>query len=314
MNLEQPHYIAIQPYDREPQFYTLAEWRMKDILQNHYQTIEKHAERLMIETVYCLGLAPSEFIQIVRFEPKDTILFHEFMNDLTKINAPFMNFKDTVIGIGGIKDYPAAFGVENLEEEVHPDIRNKFEKRENVYVTKEDVTREDMKKEEEFLHKKGYPGPVWEYPLDKYGWKAFSKVIKPRKRRFAKAKRMVSILYLTHPGGWWTLPDHERAQVMMQHKVLLKKYVKQIDRDTAKLLGMSGPQFATIFEYPFENAPVYYQLLNDTMKIDSPYLDIQQVFTGIAGIGDYWLEQLKDVELKEVPMSKFSRSRWGIKA
>lgn len=314
MDLEQPHYIAIQPYDRRSEFFNLADFRMKEVLENHYKTLEKHSEKMLIETVYCLGMASNEFVQIVRFKSEDLVLFHEFMNDLAKINSPFMNFGETVIGVGGIKDYPSAFGVKNLEQEVHPDIRNKFEKRGGSYIASETITPEDMKKEEEFLHEKGYKGPVWEYPVDKYGWHAFDEAIKPKKRRFAQQKRLVSILYLSHPPGWWVLPDHERANIVMEHKVLLKKYIKHVDRDTAKLIGMSSPQFVTIFEYPFENTQKYTEMLNNAMKIDAPFLEINQVITGIGGIGDYWLEQLKDIDIKDVPMSEFSKSRWGYKA
>lgn len=241
MDLKKPHYIAIQPYNRESQFYTLAEWRMKDILQNHYKTIEKHSKKLMIETVYSLGMAETEYVQIVRFEPKDIILFHEFINDITKVNSPFINFKETVMGIGEM---------ENGQ----------------------------------------------------------------KKRQFLDQKRLVSILYLSHSPGWWVLPDYERDQVIKKHAALLKKHTKQIDSNTIRLIGMSEPQFGAIFDYPFENAEIYGRVLNNIMKINSPYLEIKQVFTGIAGIGDYWLEQLKDVELKEVPMSKFSSSKWGIKS
>jgi len=105
MDIDKPHYIVIQPYSRNPQFYNLAEWRMKDILQNHYQTIEKHQKKLKVETIYSLGMAENDFIQITRFAPEDTLLFHELMNDLTKINAPFMEFREPFMGVSKIGDY-----------------------------------------------------------------------------------------------------------------------------------------------------------------------------------------------------------------
>ncbi|TET53565.1 MAG: hypothetical protein E3J54_03950, partial [Actinobacteria bacterium] len=229
---EELQYVAIQPYSRDPQFFTLAEWRMKDILENHYKTIEKHAEKLDIETVYSIGMANTDYVQIIRFKPQEAILFHEFMNDISKINAPFLQVKETIIGIGGMKEYPATFGVKKVEDEIHPDIREKFEKKGNMFVIKEEVTREDMKKEEQFLNEKGYAGKVYEYPLDKYGLKAFSRFIKPTKRRFAGQKRLMSVLYLSYTGGWWVLRDHERDQIKIEQEVLLKKFNKYIDRNT----------------------------------------------------------------------------------
>lgn len=313
MRLKTPHYVAIQPYDRNPQFFNLADFRMKDILQNHYQTIEKHRQKMSIETIFCLGMGPSEYIQIVRFNQEEVLLFHEMMNDLTKLNAPFMNLKETTIGLSGISDYPAIFGLKDREE-IHPDIRKKFRKKGTAYLPTEKITKGDMQKQQEFLAEQGYKNPVWEYPIDKYGWDAFSAKKELRKKQFKDKNRLVSILYISHPPGWWSISDHERAQVVLEHKTLLKKYDKSIDRETIKLLGMSEPQYVTLFEYPFENAHIYNELINDIMKINAPYFEIEQTFTGIAGIGDYWLEQLKDIELKEVPMEKFSRAKWGFKA
>lgn len=105
MDINKPHHIAIQPYNRDAQFYNLAEWRMKDILENHYQTIEKHQKKLMIETIYGLGMAENEFVQITRFNSENLLLYHELMNDLAKINAPFIHFKEPIIGVAKIGDY-----------------------------------------------------------------------------------------------------------------------------------------------------------------------------------------------------------------
>ncbi len=237
MDLGKQHYIAIQPYDRNPQFFNLADFRMKEVLENHYKTIEKHSEKLSIETIYALGMGPSEYVQIVRFKPEDLVLFHEFMNDLTKINSPFMSLKETVIGIA--------------------DANN------------------------------------------------------PQKRTFANQKRLTSIIYASYPPGWWNIDKKKKDSILKQHEALAKEYEKSVDANTAQLLGLSSPELIMTFEYPFENAQTYSRLLNEIIKNDAPYLEINQTFTGIAGIGDYWLEQLQDIEIKDISMSEFTQKRWG---
>lgn len=296
-----PHFTAIQPFRRTSDFFALRDIRMKEILSNHQKMLEDHKELFQIDFIYAMGMSNAEYIQIIDFMPEDTQVFHEFMNDLKKINAPFIEFEDSVIGIAEVKHYPSIWGVKDIEE-VEPEIRQKFERRGKVWVTSPDISLEDMAKEGKYLHKKGYYNPVWEYPIDKYGWDAFNEVVKPKKRRFAQWPRMVSVQYISHTPQWWTLPDHERGQRVLRHKTLLKKYIKDIDRRTIYLSGMSDTEFVTIFEYPFENAQKFHQMFYDLMRFDSPYIEIERSITGLAGIGDYWLEQLEDLDIKEVSM------------
>lgn len=298
-----PHFTAVQPFRRTSEFFALRDIRMKEVLTNHQKILEDNKELFEIEFIYGMGMSEAEYIQIISFMPEDTQAFHEFVNDLKKINAPFMEFEEAVIGLSEMKHYPAVWGVTNLEEEVAPEIRQKFERRGKVWVAAPDITLEDMVKEGKYLAtKKNYHNPVWEYPIDKYGWDAFQDVVKPKKRRFGDWPRMVSLQYSSHTPEWWALPEHERGQHILKHKTLLKKYVKDIDRRTVYLSGMSDSEFVTIFEYPFENAQRFSQMFYDLLRFDAPFIEIERSLTGIAGIGDYWLEQMEDLDIKEVSM------------
>jgi chlorite dismutase len=306
-----PHFTAIQPFKRTTEFFALRDIRMKEVLTNHQKMLDKHKDIFKIEFIYAMGMSDAEYIQIIDFMAEDMQAFHEFMNDLKKINAPFMDFEDAVIGLAEVKHYPSVWGVKDLEKEVDPEIRQKFERRGKVWVTAPDINLADMIKEGKYLaKKKNYRNPVWEYPIDKYGWNAFKDVTKPKKNRFGDWPRMVSIQYTNHTPDWWTLPEHERGQRVLKHKTLLKKYIKHIDRKTVYLSGMSDTEFVTIFEYPFENAQIFHQMFYDLMRYDAPFIDLERSITGIAGIGDYWLEQLEDVDIKDVAMEDM----WGRQA
>ena len=304
-----PHFTAVQPYSRTPDFFALRDIRMKEVLLNHQKIIEENEELFEIETIYGSGMSEAEYIQVIDFMPEDFEAFHEFINDLKKVNSPFMEFEEPVIGMSEIKHYKAVWGVKDLEKEVHPDIRQKFEKRGKVWVTAPDISLSDMVKEGDYLAKKGYHNPVWEYPIDKYGLDAFHDSVKPKRRRFKEWPRMVSAQFMSHTPQWWALPEHERAQTVLKHKTLLKKYVNKVDRKTVYLSGMSDNEFVTIFEYPFENAQNFQEMIYDLLRIDSPFININRSLSGISGIGDYWLGQLEDVDIKNVAMEDMWPSR-----
>ena len=286
-----PRMLCLQPFDRSPQFWSLKDDLRKEVLNRHYSVIKKFEEEFDYQAIYTLGFSRTQFLQVFEFPFANLQKFHEFMNELVKDNAPYLQFGNVVTGITGSQDYRSFFGVRSLDE-LPEELRSRFvRKAEDSYLPPADITEEEVRKiAEHFKTTKGYGGDIWTYTYEIYGSRGFAEFKPPSLKKF-HGPMMVAVQYCHRPPEWWALKEKERQAVMMKHAVILEKYnVKDVDRKLTFLLGTASPSFITMFEFPFENIPVFHDLMNEVMKIDSPYLIFDDAYTGVTGIDDYLMK------------------------
>lgn len=276
-----PRVVCIQPFNRTPSYWSLTEAQRRRVTERTRNVYMNYEADMDFQIIQCLGLSEAEYIQLVEFPFENLSRFHEFMKAWAKTNALYFELEHVVSGITGLSDYTAFFALTSSDE-IPSALRSRFVSERGAFLPPSNITEAEMKMLEEHLQKSGrLDDSVWEYIYRTYGADAFKNLEASSTKKF-NGPRIMSLKYCRRSPEWWALPEEKRQAVMMKHSLMLTRYLESVDPKLVFLMGTAKPDFIAIEEFPAENLAVFHRLMKDVMKIDSPYLVFDKVYTGLC--------------------------------